>query len=493
MVRKKEILLKNTHINYQEMKKAQLILTLFITILLGYNCTAKEKATRLDVTEETAFENGDHEMANPAQNRLPRYGATPQDSIKCVRNISLYTEYYNQGNRQLAFEPWREVFLNCPQAQQNTFIRGAILVRMMYSQETDIARKDAWIDTLMMVYDQRIKYFGQMPAHREGLVLARKAVDLYQLRPNDILNIYEIARRSVELEKNASQADILLVYFQSLIRMVEAGLKPQGDILLAYDEIMGIIEHNLRANAQDQLFDQAKNNVELMFEPYATCENIVALFGPRIESNPNDVALLEKVTSMLNRSNCNDSKLFFTATRNLHRLKPTAQSAFLMGRMESSNENYREALRYYDQAIELYPTEAEKFTALLLAADITYRQFRQFPQARNYILRAAQADPKNARPYILLGEMYAASAPQCGDNDLTKSVAYWAAVDKFIQARNIAAAENDQQIQERASQLISTYSQYFPSKDIIFFHGLSEGDTYRVECWINETTRIRSR
>jgi tetratricopeptide (TPR) repeat protein len=185
--------------------------------------------------------------------------------------------------------------------------------------------------------------------------------------------------------------------------------------------------------------------------------------------------------------------LFFTATRNLHRLKPTAQSAFMMGRMESSNENYREALRYYEQAIELYQTEPERFTALLLAADITYRQLRQFQQARTYVLRAAQADPRNPRPFLLLGEIYAASAPQCGDNDLTKSVAYWAAVDKFAQARDIAAAENDQQILERANQAISTYRQYFPSREIIFFYGLSEGDTYRVECWINETTRVRSR
>jgi Flp pilus assembly protein TadD len=475
------------------MKKAQLISTLFFIIFFAYNCTAKEKVAQTQMPADTE-EVSDLEANNiqTQGRRTPRF-KSPEDSIQCIRDVSLYEEYYRQQNFQLAYAPWREVFLNCPQYSQNTFIRGAILIKMKYAEETDIARKEAWIDTLMMVYDQRIHYFGTQTQSREGSVLGLKAIDLYQYRPNDVANIYEIARRSVELEKNASQPGVLLVYMQSLAMLIEASLKQPADILMAYDEVMTIVEHNIKNHAQSQLYEQARPNIDLIFEPFATCENIVTLFGPRFDRTPEDVELLEKVTSMLSRAGCTDSRLFFRASQNLHRIKPTAQSAFMMGRMENSNENYREALRYFDQAIELYPTEAERFTALLLAADISYRQLRQFPQARNYILRAAQADPRNPRPYLLLGEIYAASASQCGDNDLTRSVAYWAAVDKFIQARNIASAENDQQILERANQLISTYRQYFPNKEIIFFYGLSEGNSYRVECWINETTTVRSR
>ncbi|MFW5687563.1 MAG: tetratricopeptide repeat protein, partial [Bacteroidota bacterium] len=113
-----------------------------------------------------------------------------------------------------------------------------------------------------------------------------------------------------------------------------------------------------------------------------------------------------------------------------------------------------------------------------------------YREARSYALQAAELDPENGRPYIIIGEMYAATASQCGDDDLTKNVAYWAAVDKFVQARSI---DEDPVVQERANQLINTWSQYFPNNELIFFHGLSEGETYRVECWINETTRVRAR
>jgi len=483
------------------MKTTRLFSTVIIlTLLTAYNCSSKEMASAstskdaetMETTEamEPDVLEGNNNM-NINQPRIPRFGATPEDSIQCIRNISLYQEYYSQGNRQLAFEPWREVFLNCPQASPNTFIRGVVLIKMKYAAETDPLRRDAWVDTLMMLYDQRIVYFGHTPQSREGLVLGRKAVDLFQLRQNNIMDIYQITKRSIELEGNASQADVILIYFQSLVRMVEAGLLTTDEILLAYDQVMEIIDHNLINNpADNHLFEPAKTNIDLMFEPFASCENIVKLFTPRYKNTPENIELLEKITSMLNKSGCNDSELFYKATLSLHRLKPTAQSAFLMGRMENSAQNYREAISFFEQAVSLYTSNSDKFTALMLMADITFRQLRQFSQARAYALKAAEVAPDNGRPYILIGEMYAASASQCGDNDLTKTVAYWAAVDKFNQARNI---DQEDLVKERATQLINTYSQYFPSREVTFFYGLTDGDSYTVGCWINETTRVRSR
>ncbi len=425
-------------------------------------------------------------ISEQTMQKPPRFGKTPEDSIACVRNLSLYTEYYNQRNFNLAYEPWREAFEICPQASQNIFIRGVVLVKMKYNEETDPVKRDAWVDTLMMVHDKRIEFFG-----REGYVLGRKAVDLYQLRPNNIQQIHELTTRSIELDGNNSQADVLLINMQTLVRLVEAGLKDVNEVLINYDKIMNIIDHNLQYNPDDKrFFEPAKSNIDNMFEPFATCENIITLFEPRFEANPEDVELLEKITTMLNDSDCTEEALFYNATRNLHRLKPNAESAFLMGRLENNAQNYNEAVEYFEQAVELYTDDSDKFRALMLLADITYRNLRQFSQARSYALQASSYDPENGRPYILIGEMYAASASACGDDDLTKKVAYWAAVDKFIQARNV---DQEPMIQERASSLINTYSQYFPDREELFFHGLDEGTTYRVQCWINETTRVRPR
>ena len=73
---------------------------------------------------------------------------------------------------------------------------------------------------------------------------------------------------------------------------------------------------------------------------------------------------------------------------------------------------------------------------------------------------------------------------------LPKKTAYWVAVDKFQEA---ARAAEDPSVQDRAQQLSNTYRQYFPNNEEIFFHGYSEGDSYRVGCWINRNTTIRAR
>ena len=83
--------------------------------------------------------------------------------------------------------------------------------------------------------------------------------------------------------------------------------------------------------------------------------------------------------------------------------------------------------------------------------------------------------------------MYAASAKNCGDNDLTNKVAFWAAVDKYSQAKRV-----DSESASVANRRIRDYRKHYPSMETIFFYDLKEGDSYKVGCWINETTTVRA-
>ena len=418
-----------------------------------------------------------------------RYG---EDSVQCVRNWSLYAEYYRQRNYDMAWEPWKYMFNDCPRATINIYIHGANMIKYFYNNETDPDRRDAWVDTLMTLYDRRIEMFGE-----EGRVLGRKAADLYQLRPSDIRELYDLSERSIELEGMNAGADVLLINFQSVIRLADAALLEPDAIIEAFDRATDIIEYNLEHNPEDaRFYNPAKNNIRSMFEPYATCESLAQVFGPRFEADPENIELLERITEMLDNAGCTNEELFYEATLQLHELQPNAESAFLMGRLENNRENYQQALTFFRQAADLYTednaTQHQEriFRSYWIMAEISFRQLRNLPQARTYARQAHETDPNDGRPLILIGEMYAASANECGDDDVAKKAAFWVAVDKFTEARNIA---DDDAVRDRAAQLIETYKLYFPNNEEIFFHGYSEGETYRVECWINRTTRIRAR
>ena len=196
--------------------------------------------------------------------------------------------------------------------------------------------------------------------------------------------------------------------------------------------------------------------------------------------------MLNKIINILDKKDCDDTDLFFDATKKLHELEPTAESAKKMGRMLLAEDKHEEAKEYLKQSIELFDDDVEKADAYKILANI-YSIDKEFVKAREYAYKSLELIPKDGSLYIMIGDMYASSAKQCGDNDLTSKVAYWAAVDKYQKAKQV-----DSTVADKANNRIDTYKQYFPRKETIFFHDLSEGDSYEVECWINETTTVRA-
>lgn len=473
------------------MKAIVFLISIFISLVLNAFPAGNEVEYDFDAAMEGSnniysyFDDGnfDSQKLSKEDHTESIYG---EDSAKCVRNLSIYVEYYRQGNYANAVDSWRWVYKNCPAARQNTYIHGANIFKYLYSQEKDPVKREMYIDSLMMLYDKRIKYFN-----REGSVLGRKAADLYTFRPNNVQEIYEISEKSITLEGDDASPDVLLINFHSLSNLVEAGLKEVDEIVLAYDRAISIIDNNIAADPDgSKPYKVTKNNIDAMFSPYASCENITSIFRPRFDNNPENVELLEKIVDMLDKSGCTEEKLYYEASLNLHRISPSAESAYSMGRMEQNMGNYKNAVKFFEQSLELYENEEDKFTSYMFLVDILFKQFNNYTEAREYALKAAEVRPGNGRPFLLIGEMYAASAKQCGDNEFTEKVAYWAAVDKALYAKSI---DDDPLVEQRADALVDIWTQHYPTLENIFFYGFEEGDTYTVKCWINEKTRIRAR
>ena len=50
----------------------------------------------------------------------------------------------------------------------------------------------------------------------------------------------------------------------------------------------------------------------------------------------------------------------------------------------------------------------------------------------------------------------------------------------------------DPEFADIADKRIATYQAYFPATEVMFFYNITEGDSYTVECWINEVTTARA-
>lgn len=423
---------------------------------------------------------------------ISKYGETPEDSVECIMNLSLYTEFYKQwkgsGYKSAsindAFGPWRQVFQNCPTARLGTYVDGVKMLTYFIKNSKDESFKNAYIDTLMMLYDTRIKYFG-----KEGYVLGRKGVGLYSLRITDYDEAYTILTKSVELEGNASYPDVLVFFMRATKKMIDEGKISEDIIFDNYEISSKIIEINLENNKDKAKklanWENVRGNIDLIFEPFATCEAIIKIYTPKFNENPEDAKMLKKLVRLLDRKKCTANKLYFDATVKLYDVEPSPESAYLIGKMLMKNEEFSKAIDYLKEGEKLEDSDDRADCFLYIAE--CYRIGNNYSQARSYALKSANERPGSGNPYIMIGDMYAASSKICGGNDIEKKAVYWVAVDKYYKAKQV-----DPEVAEVANDRIRSYSIYFPPKDDIFFHNLTEGDEYLVECWINEKTKIRA-
>ncbi len=415
-----------------------------------------------------------------------RYG---EDSMACITNLSLYIEdykLYREGTGSAEsvenmIEAWGWVFRNCPQATENIYVDGSTIMDLKIERAKDEKLKARLIDTLMMMYDQRIKYFG-----KEGFVLGRKGVDLYVKAPERYAEAFAILKKSIDLEKSNSSNAVLVYYFRLAAKMASAGKIEKSAVVDAYDLVINILEQNLQNEpAKAAGFETAIRNVELTFEPYASCTDLVGIYQGKIDKAAQDAEALRKIIRVLDKKNCVDNDVYFKANEDLFKLEPIPASAYLIGKMYLRRNDYAQAAEYLSKGTSMENTIDRADCHLLLAHALV--NLRNFQRARTSALAAADLRPSDGRPYLLIGDMYAITAPDCGDNKLTKRVAYWAAVDKYIRAKTI-----DPSLEKEANEKIATYSRYFPVKEDVFFYELSEGQSYTVGCWINETTTVRA-
>jgi len=438
-------------------------------------------------------------QAQNERDNLPKYG---KDSITCIQNLSLYFESYKQWKQSHyknasvnhAYKYWQKVFKDCPRSSENLYVHGVKMLNYYIRKAETPERKQRLIDSLMMVYDDRIKFFPiNRKTHKSqvGTILGRKGVDLYQLRPDQYQQAYEILKKSLELNKAGSAAPVYVYYFRAITKMASKGDIDTTAVVDAYDQISGYIEQNLKKFKEQgntrkvEEYTNIMGNIDLTFEPFAQCTELVRIYNKKFESVPDDAELLKKIIKILEKKKCYKDPLYFNAVVKLYDLEPTPESAFAIGKMYIKQKRYKDAIPYMEAATKMDDKEKVDDAYIFLAE--VYKALDNFPRARKMALEAAKINPSWGEPYIFIGDLYVMSATDCGDNDLTKKVAYWAAVDKYVKAKQV-----DPELTEMANERIKRYSVYFPSKEVLFFYALNEGDKYTVDCWINEVTKVRA-
>ena len=410
------------------------------------------------------------------------------DSAQCVRNYTLYKEFHKQKNYKDALSPWYRTISICPKFSTSVWSDGEKMFKKRIDNTDDLVEKEMLIDSLMWIYDQRIKFFGTNPRYSEGYILGNKGVALLKYRRDNVEEGHKILKRSIELQGIASKPPVLLTYMGSSRRLFKDGLIGAEDVLNDYEIVMEQVEANLKEKPNDRLYLKAKTGIETHFTKSgaADCDALVSLYEPQFNDHQDDDVWLQKISKQLRRAGCTDADLYIRTSEALYAVSPDAKAGHSLAVMFIQLEEFDKAVEYLVKAIEVDPESDELANMYYELAHINFTSYKKYKKARQLALKAISARPNWGDPYLLIGKIYIAVRNDVFDNDFDQSTVFWAAIDKFAKAKAV-----DPEVADQANDMIRQYSKYFPSSETAFYYSLKEGQDYTVGSWINEKTKVR--
>lgn len=408
--------------------------------------------------------------------------------------FTLEKQMYDQKDYKSALPHWRLLYRKYPKSIINIYLHGANMYQSLIEGAKDHKTKELYVDTLMHIYDKRIKHFNQ-----EGYVLGRQGTDYLkymldnenmtdEMRKPILKKGYDYLERSVKLQGPQTEAPVLILLMQSTRGLFGVGELPKEKVIENYDLASTIINQALQKNPSDNNFIIARDNVDQVFQSSgaADCEALINIYTSKFDQIASNVEDLKKMVRMLDRAGCDASPLFAKASEKLFSLEPSPEAAYNMARMYVKADQHDKAESFYKKAIE---TEKDAANLSKYYYEMATLNFSSNPQdARSYLKKSIDNNPNFGKPYMLLGDLYAHNSKAYGENDFEHSMVFLVAVDYYNRAKKA-----DPSVAAEANEKINTYSQYFPPKEDIFFNGLTEGQSYQVGSWIGESTTIRAR
>ena len=416
-----------------------------------------------------------------------------------VNELSLYTEFYKQDDYKSALPHWKKIYDKYPKSNINVYIQGGKMYESMIENASTDEEKDKLIGEYVKLYDKRVKHFGQ-----KGYVFGRKGTSwlkykLHESRKSipegeELTKVYKTAyewlNESVKEQGLETETPVFVLLMQTSKSLFRLGEISKETVVKNYELCNNLLNEIIAKNGDEERVGKAKEIQPVIENIFGTsgaadCEALVNIFEPQFREKGDDSEFIKTMLQRLRRAKCDDSELVEQATIRLYELDPSAEAAFNMARSYVKKDDVPKAKEYYKQAMEQETDQDLLATYYYEYGLFIYAKENALSEARSYARKALDINPNYCDANMLIGDIYVASTRSFSGSDMEKSAIFWLAVDYYNKARRSEDCSVD------AAQKASDYRKYFPNKEEAFMEGLQEGQTYKIEGWINESTKVR--
>ncbi|MBO4566057.1 MAG: hypothetical protein J5695_02385 [Bacteroidales bacterium] len=416
---------------------------------------------------------------------MSKYG---ENATECVKYLSYYTEYYKQKNYDDATPNWREAYKLCPPTcSQNLLIHGSDLVSRLIAKNAKNPEVVAGlVDTLLTLQDQRAELYPKyaVTALNNKATYAAKYV-------KDSKRVYDIYEGVITSLGDKTKASVLFNDFKTAVDLHNAGSLGTEEVLNLYQRNIELLDAIVPASdiEKTQIAD-FRTNIEnlLATSKVASCDQLLELFGPRYEANPNDLALATNIVKMLSLAeDCNSNDLFLNAVTTMYNLEPSAAAAYYLYKLHSAKGNVANAVKYMQEAIDREDSDTKQDASYLYELAVyCFKNGRSATAFEAASKVPAMDETLAGKAYLLIGTIWGSTT--CGGDEIARRAPYWVACDYMNKAK---AA--DPSLADDANRYIAQYSKYFPPAADAFMYDVTNGQSYTVACGgMRATTTVRT-
>ncbi|MBO5716582.1 MAG: enzyme of heme biosynthesis [Alistipes sp.] len=417
-----------------------------------------------------------------------KWGATAEERASNIGASNFLKEAMDAKDYAAATVNFQQLLQNCPAASVNTFTRGTTLYKNRINRARNLDEKRRLVDSLILIHDLRIQYFGDDLKYGRDYILDIKARDVIKYCSADRDLLRSTLKEAVEaaIPANTVKLDIAAMYFKSLCDDFAFDDNITSEMILT--------EYERLAPYFDAAADEAALAHKKTFEDSfadsgaANCDNLEALFSEKLAANPDDTELLSQAVALMSRASCS-SDFFLSITERYYTVTPSSDTALFLAKAFQDRKQNDKALKYLREAlaVELDPIKKESLLAQIAITELS---------ASNYSAAASAArqlhdiNPQNGYSYFVLGQCYASSS--CASDGIGGASVYWAAYDAMSRAAELL---KEPEVQKVARSLAGAYRSAFPTQETCFFAELSAGQGYTVRCGFasGKSTTVRYR
>lgn len=420
-------------------------------------------------------------MSAQTETATDTLSAGGEESAACLNYTSLYRTCNASGDIDGALNYWRQVLAECPALSEELYSDGESIYLELFSMTEDLA----YIDTVLMLLTQRTYYFDARASNE-----LHKAELLLDLAGDDPLYLglcYNIIAEAADIfpeEMGCSHFVLLATVAASLWAMDMIGDEELSD---AFVKSIVTLDNRIGSNQCNSGYAGDLNNLETFFRTCGAmgCDDIERLYAQKVNGNPRDKVLIDRVFGILDETGCRDGDFYYSIALKLFANDRSAANAVRLAELNAARNNLERSVAYFTEAYNCDTSSTVRSEVILRVAEMELaRGNRQ--AARDRGEHAFQLNKKNAGALMLLADCYAGA--ELG-NTFDNHSAYWVAVD-YLEA----AIKVDPSLRKEAEGKIRAYSQLFPTKEECFYRRiLDQGTVFNVGGWISEVTRVRFR